>query len=414
MQTIPANVAPLSVNPVLETLILVARLHLEAEEAARLDRLLSGEIEWSKLVRRAGQLGVGPLLYRHVAGAACRRHVPQQAIDGLRRDYQVTAFRNMRMSVQIQEILDALHPQGIPIIVLKGALLAEWVYKDLGLRPRCDIDLLCRNTDLRSIVETLNRLGYRQQQAVYPGRIHEKVAALTAGHLPPFSRGNDDRMELHTNPFHGLRSSSLVSDELWSAKMPLGPDSDGGYRLSLEYLVLHLVHHLYKHMLNGAVALYWFCDLYEVLRRQPLAWDPLASGAARLDMIGEVDAVLWVLRAYWGLKAPWIPDELTMSPDEIQRAQIADVLRCAGTRLARRRRASASFRRLLSTVRRIEGNGQRVCYVFRLLFPTREFLMHRHAVKSRALLPLYYAYRIYRGARYGVLGLCGTKRRIPR
>src|SRR5260370_40743738 len=73
---------------------------------------------------------------------------------------QITAVRNLRRLAQLREIRTALAAQNIPIVALKGIVLAFLAYPDPSLRPMNDIDLLLDEKHLDSAVRILRNLGY--------------------------------------------------------------------------------------------------------------------------------------------------------------------------------------------------------------------------------------------------------------
>ena len=54
----------------------------------------------------------------------------------------------------------ALTREGLPVVVLKGAALAELVYQHIGLRTMADVDLLVEKKNLDKAGSILERLGY--------------------------------------------------------------------------------------------------------------------------------------------------------------------------------------------------------------------------------------------------------------
>jgi Uncharacterised nucleotidyltransferase len=66
-----------------------------------------------------------------------------------------------------EDVSSAMAQAGVPLLVLKGAALAQLVYEDPRLRPMRDVDLLVRKTDARRALDVLMRCGF---PAGRPGR----------------------------------------------------------------------------------------------------------------------------------------------------------------------------------------------------------------------------------------------------
>jgi len=54
----------------------------------------------------------------------------------------------MKVYAQLRKVLQVFCQEKVPVIVLKGALLAELVYQHIGLRTMDDVDLLVSKQDL--------------------------------------------------------------------------------------------------------------------------------------------------------------------------------------------------------------------------------------------------------------------------
>jgi hypothetical protein len=58
------------------------------------------------------------------------------------------------------EIRDQLAKRGVPVLLLKGVVLAELLYGGIGHRPQHDLDILIPKHHARRVATTLDRLGY--------------------------------------------------------------------------------------------------------------------------------------------------------------------------------------------------------------------------------------------------------------
>jgi hypothetical protein len=101
-------------------------------------------------------------------------------------------------------IRDALEDAGIPVLLLKGAVLACLLYDDLDRRPQYDLDLLVPRRQARRARRALTSMGYRRRSR--------------DGHSVSFVRG-----QIHVDLHHALRSSPAYAiDEahLWGGARP--------------------------------------------------------------------------------------------------------------------------------------------------------------------------------------------------
>jgi hypothetical protein len=97
-------------------------------------------------------------------------------------------------------LADDLGRAGVPVLLLKGAVLADVLYGDVARRPQYDIDLLVRARDARRTRSILQSSGYRKLRG--------------DSHSISFTRG-----AVHVDLHHALRSSpayAINEDRLWS------------------------------------------------------------------------------------------------------------------------------------------------------------------------------------------------------
>ena len=159
---------------------------------ARLPAALASVVLFPELVDAAVDHGLEPLLFAHLRSVGCK--AGSAVMDRLRaRELQHGHAAAVRMRV-LGEAAGELERAGVPVLVLKGAALAQLVYADPRLRPMRDVDLLIRGGDARRAVQALARCGFGRSSAPLPPDHH---------HLPPMMRidqGVTITIELH----HGL------------------------------------------------------------------------------------------------------------------------------------------------------------------------------------------------------------------
>lgn len=122
---------------------------------------------WQAVGRLPGKGPLIPLLYDTVRGEGL---VPAPIEEEWREVYYHSLLRSTRFFHQVTRVLRALKDVDCPVVVLKGAALAETVYGDGALRPMVDVDLLVPPSGVRAAEAVLTRLGYVPQLAdPWPG-----------------------------------------------------------------------------------------------------------------------------------------------------------------------------------------------------------------------------------------------------
>jgi hypothetical protein len=114
-----------------------------------------------------------------------------------------TLARNVSTIVHIGEILDAAEAATLPMLPLKGALLAYTIYEDPGLRPMRDLDFLVRPRDLEGATALLGRLGFVVGSPAIP-----RFSPRHAHALALVDRRRQLTIDLHYRLFHELDGDS--------------------------------------------------------------------------------------------------------------------------------------------------------------------------------------------------------------
>lgn len=114
--------------------------------------------DWQQFVRTAHMHGVAPLLWYTLNDMGWPDAIPSQVRNALHMAFYQTTAQNTLLYQELERILDAL--QDIPVVVLKGAALANTLYPHIGTRPMADIDLLVSQQDFYSALQKLYALHY--------------------------------------------------------------------------------------------------------------------------------------------------------------------------------------------------------------------------------------------------------------
>lgn len=242
------------------------------------------EAEWSGVLALAERHEVAPLLY-HRCIREKNAAVPPGVYQALRHAYLRTAYANTRTYEALGTLLQATQAAGVPVIVLKGACLAELVYPDIAMRSMADIDLLVHSEALPVVCDLSAALGYK---------FYHGAAVMVPGgnsfsrHVSQLIADNGPALEWHwTLSYRSDDTEEHQTAELatlWEHARPVTIAGQAAYMLAPEYLLLHLClhlsnhHHLYVGCLKGCLDLYFVLDKYgaeldwEFIRARAEAW----------------------------------------------------------------------------------------------------------------------------------------------
>ncbi len=162
-------------NELLLELIRPSATVIRADTVERITR----QTDWRAFCSLAYRTGFAPLAYERL-----RRHpalVPRDVLEWLRSQYYQTTCRNLIQLNTLQEVTTKLSTGGIPVLVLKGLVLA---YFGLGLRVRSfsDLDLLVQRQNLQAVRQILRSLGYLEVPGP-PHAFHQRYLRVHPG--PP-------------------------------------------------------------------------------------------------------------------------------------------------------------------------------------------------------------------------------------
>ena len=181
-----------------------------SEPPATLAHLFAPPLDWTRLFNQADRHDVVPSLYLRLqklpAGA-----VPQGIQEKFaHRAYACLAW-NLHLRGVLLNLLTLLNQADIPVMPLKGLVLAELLYDDCTLRPTNDLDLLVQEQDVEKAAQLLVAAGCRrhfspEQEA---GLYHYLFSF-------PSGDGAEVLIELHRD-FTSAHLARLDVQKVWTA-----------------------------------------------------------------------------------------------------------------------------------------------------------------------------------------------------
>ena len=212
----------------------------------------------------------------------------------------------MHIYHELSKVLKALQKEGIAVIMLKGAYLAEAVYDHVGLRPMSDVDILVKETDLLKVEKKLLEINYAhvKNSGIWGNAgIVEKCFTYVR---------NTGNMRLHIEVHWHIDSPrspfKIDIDGLWKRAQPTMIAGAEVFVFSPEDLILHLcLHSTYAHFFQHKLRP--FCDLFETIRhyQEKIDWTQVQYRARQWNCN---NCVYLTLRLARDLLAAAVPDEL--------------------------------------------------------------------------------------------------------
>lgn len=299
-------------------------------------------------------------------------------------DLRQAAIADLLRERILRRLLADLAAAGVNALLLKGAGLAYTLYGEPHLRPRGDVDLLIRRTDLGAADRALIAGGWRRAVEHSGERVTTQRHYVLGG-TPPIAEQLDVHWKIAVPQIFG---DALAFDELAARAVPiavLGPDAR---TLSPpDALFLACLHRVAHH--QDAIDLLWLWDIH--LLASSLS-DPeralLIGLAAERSMRAVCARGLELASACFA--TPRAGDLLAAL-----RHATADPAEPSVRFLGGRLRQVDVLRGDLAT---LEGWRARVALVGGHMFPNAAYMKSMYPRWPAAALPFAYVHRILRGA----------------
>jgi hypothetical protein len=345
-----------------------------------------GDVAWEDVLALAQRQEVTHLL--HLPASRLASGVPKTAQVAMREAYLRSGALNSHRFCELQAVLRVLAQAGAPVILLKGAALAEALYGNLALRPMGDLDLAVPRESMADCHAALCAAGYRPNEAEErPGShlVHRGQRA----YRPPAPLRSPVGLHWHPLdlPYYLGRmparwfwnnSGTHKSDGL--AVQVLTP------RANLVYLPAHFALH---HRLQG---LPWLVDLAWLVHAEGerADWEWVVAQAQGFELILALRAALELLSALW----PALP------LDEPRRRLAVLKPTASEQRMFRllTTEPRTKFLDFASDIAGLPGFRSRARFVLANTFPQRSYMLRRYPVGRPLPLPAWYAYRLGDGA----------------
>jgi hypothetical protein len=379
-----------------------ARTQMGEDDRHLLSQLCAEGLDWEWIVRVALQNRVGPLLYLTLRETGLHTLVPAKEMKQLENSYYLGLSRSTLFEQAVREVLLRFEEAGIGVILLRGLVLGETIYKDPALRPFSDMDLLIRKQDLARGREALLDLGYRSAHS-----IDEKYFERNHLHLQYLRREGGVVAELHWALDHKYTVFNIDYTEIFDEALSGQLAGVEALLLPPENLLLSLCIHLIKHcyytkyilprpdfvelILSSGLILY--CDIAEVIRHYgpDLDWDLVVREARHWQVEPAVQPALASVAQLFDAPVPQAVLESLPPPKtgwlegKILALAVEDL---KGKRAASR--PSHPLRKLLDLRSDLMFRPVRTLDLLHYLWPAPRFVARRYNASNPMLVPLYY------------------------
>ena len=240
-----------------------------------------------------------PQLYRNMQ----RHGVKDPLMDRLKGVYRYYLYKNEILMHRIGALLAALEGAGIQTMVLKGAALIPLYYRESGLRPMLDADVLVHSHQAEQAMEVLSKLQWK------PFRYGEPLRRIPIVHSTPFEDDGGRQVDLHWHLFWECFNAG-EDDDYWENAVPIKVGGSQTLALGATDQLLHTCWHGARW--NEVPPIRWVADAMSILAvsAAEIDWPSLLQKSKRHHIVLPVKDSLEYLKNKFD--AP-VPDTLLKS-----------------------------------------------------------------------------------------------------
>jgi hypothetical protein len=290
----------MQLTPATDLLLAIARRFAGSESAEGL-RFHAGRIsDWSAAMDLARAHGMEPLAAWYL-NTDCAGMFASDFYDRMRTTLQRNTANFVLLSTDLIKVLRILQARSIPVVPLKGPVLAVTLFNEIPWRESCDLDLLVRRVDVGRAKEVLMEAGYQLDSQL---RSDEENATFHwRSQLVLFRDDASPALDIHWELLPSLFPCARYFDSVWERLKNDTFHDENILTLSVEdqlfFLCAHAARHSW-HSLRLAV------DVARLIYMHPdLDWDSVIRAGRNSD--GMVLALgLWIVNRLLDVKLPEI------------------------------------------------------------------------------------------------------------
>jgi hypothetical protein len=276
--------------------------------AADIREILGQDVDWDYFLKKVQGEDTASLIYKTLfqieeANVMVPRHIKDQLKDF----YYAVLASNISLFQSIEKVALSFKKDHIDAIVFKGLMLAGSVYKDIGLRPMGDVDLLLKRKDVARADQVLRRNGFHPEfelkdfENLSSGQYRNSLVYRSADSVPV-------SVHIHWHvvnfsPFHKSVLQKINLDRVWHESTPLHIGKAEMRTFSLYHQIIFLSMHAVNHSFHPLVRL---CDISELLRaeKDEIDWERLVNEAFAFNLSKSVYYVLYLLSEMFDVEIP--------------------------------------------------------------------------------------------------------------
>lgn len=207
---------------------------------------LPNDVDFEKLYEFGRSHGVENMLY--VGLKDLKIDVPKDVFQEFYYSYLMSIKIDTLQTMELEKIGKAFEKAGIDYIPLKGSVV-KYFYPMPNYRKSGDIDVLVRRNKLESARAVVENMGYKFNYIYEQNNVHYRFTEKT------FCLELHKKLVADYNRSYGFLSRAWDYAELKSGTCHT-------YEFDMNFLYVHLIAHIAKHLCSGGAGLRLFCDIW--------------------------------------------------------------------------------------------------------------------------------------------------------
>ena len=234
-----------------------------------------------------------PQLYRNMQ----RHGIKDPLMERMKGVYRYYLYKNELLMHRIGNLLAAFADAGIQTMVLKGAALIPLYYKETGLRPMLDADVLVHARQVEQAMEVLAKSQWK------PFRFGQPQSRIPIVHSTPFEDAGGRQMDLHWHLFWECFNACDDRD-YWETAVPIKVGGAQTLALGPTDQLLHTCWHGARW--NEVPPIRWVADAMAILGASAteIQWESLTKKAQRHRIVLPVKDSLEYLKKKFDAPVP--------------------------------------------------------------------------------------------------------------
>lgn len=244
-----------------------------------------------------GSFRLLPLAYHNLSSFNFSDDLVSGRLKGI---YRQAWIKNQKLFYKAANVLNLLHDAEIKTAVLKGIALTEQVYKNYGIRPMADMDILVPFDEAHHAIEVLKGAGFSIESQ------HLLEHNLEYGRSIAFFDDDGTEIDLHWYAFVNSFGNVKKSD-FWGDVVLIDVSGVKTHALTHTDNLLHaIVHGIRK---NPEPPIRWIADSMMIIKSDDIHvdWQRLLSYASKFRVFLQVKKALFYLKDQFDAK---IPDDI--------------------------------------------------------------------------------------------------------